>query len=257
MRGTVHLSHAAPTLWLAAIACAMWPAAQLAEQSRATAKSLVIVTLDTARAPLTLSAHTSLFSGLNPPQHRVRDNADPPLNPAEVTLAQVLRSCGRQTAAFVGSAALAADRGLASGFDVYDDGRVAGTHPPAYRPGQVVVDRALEWLSRSDDEPFFLWVHLAYAPADVQLARMLQALDDRGVSGDTVVMVAGDRGELLGDAGALRVPLTIRAPRLSAQRLDFVANLIDLPVTALDLLQLPPALGDGHSFAPAIRGARR
>jgi len=100
-------------------------------------------------------------------------------------------------------------------------------------------------------------VHLAYAPADVQLARMLQALDDRGGSGDTVVMVAGDRGELLGDAGALRVPLTIQAPRLSAQRLDFVANLIDLPVTALDLLQLPPALGDGHSFAPAIRGARR
>jgi len=253
----VHPSHAAPALWLAAIACALWPAAELAEQSRATAKNLVIVTLDTTRAPVSLSAHASLFTGLNPPQHRVRDNADPPLNPAEVTLAQVLRSCGWRTAGFVGSAALAANSGLASGFDVYDDGRAAGTHPPAHRSGQVVVDRALEWLSRSDDAPFFLWVHLADAPADPQIARVLQTLDDRNVSGDTVVMVTGDRGESLGAGGALRAPLTIHAPRLSAQRLDFVVSLIDLPATALDLLQLPAALGDGHSFAPAMRDARR
>lgn len=257
MRGRVHLSHAAPTLWLAAIACAMWPAAQLAEQSRATAKNLVIVTVDTTRAPLTLSAHTSLFTGLKPPQHRVRDSYDPPLNPAEVTLAQVLRSCGWQTAAFVGSAALAANRGLATGFDVYDDGRAAVTPPPAHRPGQVVVDRALAWLSDASDEPFFLWLHLTDARADPQLARVLQALDDRGVSTDTVVMVTGDRGEPLGDAAALRVPLSIHAPRLSPQPLDFVVSLIDLPATALDLLQLPPALGDGRSFAPAMRGAPR
>jgi arylsulfatase A-like enzyme len=182
--------------------------------------------------------------------HRVRANADPALNPAQVTLAQVLRSCGWRTGAFVGSAMLAADRGLAGGFDVYDDGRVAGTPPPAGRPGNEVIDRALEWLTTVGDAPFFLWVNLSAAPSEAQLARLMRALDERSVSDDAVIIVAGDQTELSTEH---RVPVAIRAPRVTAQRVDGVVSLIDLAATALDLLHLPSSLGDGRSLAPAMR----
>jgi hypothetical protein len=42
-------------------------------------------------APLTLPAHSSLFTGLLPPRHGVRDNADRPLEEHQ-TLAEILRS---------------------------------------------------------------------------------------------------------------------------------------------------------------------
>src|SRR5262245_24325684 len=42
-------------------------------------------------APLTLTAHTSLFTGLYPPHHGVRDNSDRPLDSSYTTLAELLR----------------------------------------------------------------------------------------------------------------------------------------------------------------------
>ncbi len=42
-------------------------------------------------APLTLPAHCSLFTGLFPPHHGVRDNVDPPLAESYTTVAEVLR----------------------------------------------------------------------------------------------------------------------------------------------------------------------
>jgi len=65
-------------------------------------------------APLTLPAHCSLFTGLFPMHHRVRDNADPPLDRRRGTLAEMLRTKGYQTAAFIGSDVLRADRGVAA-----------------------------------------------------------------------------------------------------------------------------------------------
>jgi choline-sulfatase len=74
-------------------------------------------------APLTLPAHASLFTGLLPPSHAVRDNADQPLAAAHTTLAERLQSRGFRTGAFVGSVVLQSDRGLAQGFDTYRDVR--------------------------------------------------------------------------------------------------------------------------------------
>src|SRR5215471_9803355 len=73
-------------------------------------------------APLTLPAHTSLFTGLYPANHGVRENGGRALDSSHATLAGILRDRGFHTAAFVGSIVLAADRGLSAGFDVYDDG---------------------------------------------------------------------------------------------------------------------------------------
>src|SRR5689334_16523152 len=74
-------------------------------------------------APLTLPAHCSLFTGLFPPQHGVRDNVDAPLGNPYTTLAEITRAGGMRTAAFVGSAVVGARRELAQGFDTYSPGK--------------------------------------------------------------------------------------------------------------------------------------
>ena len=65
------------------------------------AREGVVFDQATTVAPLTLPAHTSLFTGLLPPRHGVRDNASEPLVGTETTLAEVLHAQGFRTAAFV------------------------------------------------------------------------------------------------------------------------------------------------------------
>ena len=285
-------------------------------------RSLVIVTLDTTRAdrlptygfasittpaidwlsregvvfdqamsvaPLTLTAHSSLFTGLYPAHHGVRDNGDRPLAPEKTTLADVLHARGFHTGAFVGSTVLSSDRGLSRGFDVYDDGASEGGKAPRRRPANDVVDRALGWLDANSAAPFFLWVHFydAHAPqtlpdafrrtyagdlyaggiafADSQLERLIDALRSKGVLDSTAVIVAGDHGESLGEhgenehgiflyEGTLHVPLIVRAPGLSPQRVGGLASLVDVMPSVLDLFGLAPMPGDGMSLVPAVRG---
>jgi arylsulfatase A-like enzyme len=240
-------------------------------------------------APLTLPAHTSLFTGLYPPHHGVRDNTDRALDPAHGTLASLLNERGFHTAAFVGAIVLGADRGLARGFDVYDDGRAPGVRPSRRRPGREVVDRARAWIDGLDDRPFFLWVHLydVHAPqalpidlrraygdryeggiayVDAQIGRLLDALRQRRLLSNTVIVVTGDHGESLGEHGelehgiflyqsTLRVPLVICAPGMTARRVTAPTSLVDVFPTVLQLLGIAPrASHDGVSLVPALTG---
>jgi len=241
-------------------------------------------------APLTLTAHTSLFTGLYPPHHRVQDNAAPPLDARRPTIATILHAYGFRTAAFVGSTVLAADRGLARGFDVYNDGCAPGVEPPRRRPGDQVMDAALAWLDTVGWSPFLLWVHLydAHAPqtlpimyrreygdayeggiafADAQLQRLVDSLDRKRLLDMTAVIVAGDHGESLGDHGeiehgiflyesTLHVPLVVRSPGLAPGRVSSVASLADVLPTVLDLFGLPATQVDGASLKPALDGRR-
>ncbi len=204
-------------------------------------------------APLTLPAHASLLSGLLPPAHGLRNNGAGAFPADRPTLATALAARGYRTAAFLGAFVLDRRFGLDRGFATYDDEIERGpdTAPSleAERRGDQVVDRALAWLERpgENDQPFFLWVHLydahaPYAPpapfrerhagrpydgevafADAQVGRLLAALDRLGLAGDTVVAVAADHGEALGEHGelthgfflyepTLHVPLLLRAP---------------------------------------------
>ena len=242
-------------------------------------------------APLTLPAHTSLFTGLYPPHHGVRDNTARALDPAHATLASLLHDRGFHPAAFVGAIVLSADRGLARGFDVYDDGRAPGGPPPRRRTGREVVDRARAWIDKLDDTPFFLWVHLydVHAPqmlpvefrrasgdryegglayVDDQIGRLLDALGLRHRLSNTVIVVAGDHGESLGEHGeqehgiflyesTLRVPLVICAPGVAARRVEGVTSLVDIFPTVLRLLGVAvPTPGDGVSLVTALSGGR-
>lgn len=240
-------------------------------------------------APLTLPAHASIFTGLYPQHHGVRDNVAPPLDPAHRTLAQILHTRGFRTAAFVGSMVLGRDRGLASGFEVYNDGGRADSAPPRRRPASDVVDDACAWIRDIDDAPFFLWVHLydahasqtlpleyrraygdnyegAIAYMDTQIARLLDAMRQQHLLARSAIVVAGDHGESLGEhgerehgifvyEGATHVPLIVHGAGVTAKRVNTVTSLVDVLPTVLDLLGITlPGIIDGRSLAPALRG---
>jgi choline-sulfatase len=259
------------------------------------AREGVIFDQATSVAPLTLPAHTSLFTGLVPPRHGVRDNADPPLADAHTTLAEVLQARGFRTGGFVGSVVLDPDRGLNQGFETYGSVGSTGSAGAALRQRRAdsVVNEAIRWLDGVGDAPFFLWVHLydAHRPydppepyastyghnpyvgeiafADAQVGRLLEALERRQFLDRSVFIVAGDHGESLGERGerdhgiliyenVIRVPLIIRGGALAPTRVSEVVRLTDIMPTVLDLLRVPtPASLDGLSLTPLMQGRVR
>ena len=72
-------------------------------------------------APLTLPAHSSILTGMQPTFHGVRVNGSTALGQSQDTLAEVLSAKGYQTGAFVGAFVLDGRWGLNQGFDHYDD----------------------------------------------------------------------------------------------------------------------------------------
>ena len=184
-----------------------------------------------SQAPLTLPSHASLFTGLLPPRHAVRDNGGFVLSPGSTTLAERFREHGYRTAAFVSAYVLHSRWGLAQGHETYDDsfdysGLERRNLSDLERPAGEVVDRALAWLRepRRGARPFYLWVHLfdphePYAPpheyrrraptayagevmyADSQVERLLEALDAGGLRRDTLIAYLSDHGESLGEHG--------------------------------------------------------
>jgi arylsulfatase A-like enzyme/predicted negative regulator of RcsB-dependent stress response len=207
-------------------------------------------------APVTLPAHSSIFTGRYPYQHGVRLNAEYRLGPGETTLAERLRDRGYETAAFVSAFVLDARYGLDQGFDLYDD-RVDAGRGTAFptgtieRPANRVTDAALAWLeARRPGRPFFAWVHYfdphaPYKPpaeaaarvrgaydgevafVDEQVGRLLGRLREKGLESRTVVVALGDHGESLGEHGeathgifvydsVLRVPFLLSVPGATA-----------------------------------------
>ena len=245
--------------------------------------------------PLTLPSHTTIHTGLLPPAHGVRENGVDALADTHQTIARLLKGAGYETAAFVGAFVLDHRFGLAQGFDTYDDqiprDPDATDRLEAERPASVVIDRALAWLERRSpgpQGPFFLWIHLydPHAPynppkeflsrtqtpydgeiayADSQLARLLDALRARGVIDHTIVAVAGDHGEGLGEHGershgmlvydsTLRVPLILVAPGHAAATRDEAVSLADLAPTILRATGVtPPATMTGRDLLGTVR----
>ena len=251
-----------------------------------------------AAAPITLASHVSLFTSLYPFAHGVRNNGSAALSDKLPTLATALHDRGYRTAAFVSAFVVDRRFGLAHGFDRYDDRletRGRGTTVEVERRGDRTGLAAEEWLSQSAparQSPFFVWLHLydphdpydppppfrdAFAdrPYDGEIAfddsvvgSVLDRLDRLGVLSSTIVAVAGDHGESLGDHGevthamfvyepALRVPLILWWPGHlpSVKRVTQLVRTIDLAPTLLDLAGAPALPGaGGQSLMPLVRG---
>ena len=247
-------------------------------------------------APMTLPSHASLLTGRVPQATGLRINSAGPgggmLSPDIPTVATLLKKQGYQTAAFVSAMVLAEHFGLNNGFDVYDDKIVHAEHkgesddPHLERPANKTCDAALAWLAQPRDGAYFLWVHLfdphlpfeppppfnqtladpydgEIAFMDSQIGRLMSALEQRGERSRTLVVLAGDHGESLGEHGekdhrlfvynaTMHVPLIFsfadRIPR--GDRVDAPVGLVDVFPTILGLFELPvPAGVNGRDLA--------
>jgi len=250
-------------------------------------------------APLTLPAHSSLMTGTFPAWHGVRDNGGFYLDDDQLTLAEMLRERGFRTGGFVGAFVLDRRWGISQGFDRYFDDfdldkyENASMMDTIQRPGGEVVDHALEWLKADATQPFFAWVHLydAHTPyeapepyrsrfprtrdgaydaeissADAQVGRLVDALRDAGRLDDTLIVVVGDHGEMLGEhgepthgffiyEGATRIPLVISGPGVPAAVISDQVRIVDVAPTALSLLGVPvPKPVQGADLMPLARG---
>ena len=257
----------------------------------------------TSSAPLTLPSHSSIFTGRFPPAHGVRDNGGFFLDPKEQTLAETLHQAGFNTAGFVAAYVLDSKWGINQGFAKYEDDFDLSKYRAIslgaiQRPANEVVDRALAWLGgvgSGDHSRFFAWVHL-YDPhtpyeapepytstfagkpyqaeiafADAQVGRLIAYLEEHQLLERTVIVVAGDHGESLGDHGeqahgffiyesVMHVPLIVRAPiaTMKGRVVEDPVRLVDITPTALDLLNVrSQAPMDGKSLVPLLAGTTR
>jgi arylsulfatase A-like enzyme/Tfp pilus assembly protein PilF len=252
--------------------------------------------------PLTLPSHATILTGLQPPEHGLRTNGRTRLDASIPTLATVLRENGYRTGAFIAAFALDSKFGLDNGFDTYDDDMAHAYSQKVkdplglYRPANVVVNSALQWLEANADAPFFCWVHLydphlPYNPhealigtpfygqktydaeiafMDLHIGRLLRFLQERDLRRRTLVVAVGDHGEGLWDHGerdhgyllydtTLRVPLICSQPGTVPQghRTDAMVSLVDLFPTLLDFLGVSqPSARAGRSFKPALFGGQ-
>ena len=233
--------------------------------------------------PLTLPAHASIFSGLLPFHHAVRDNAGYPFEHDRYGwLPEILREKGYVTGGAVSSLVLGARSGFDRGFEFFDDrietrGEVGtGGHQ---RDGQETLSACREWLRASTGRPFFLFFHIyephspwtppepfasryadpydgEVAASDRVVGELLEELEDLGVYDDSVIVFLSDHGEGLSDHGeqehgvllyreSLQVPLMIKLPggMRAGETLDGPVQLVDVLPTVLSVVGAPVPVG--------------
>ncbi len=208
-------------------------------------------------SPSTLPGHASIFTGLYPYNHGARSNGSFRLSEEPQTIAEILKGEGYATAAVISAYVLDSRFGLDQGFDAYLDdltkGVKYGDHTFRERPATYADEVAIEWLDEnaSQSSPFFLWVHYfdphaPYVPpepfrkqyeaypyageiayVDYNIGLLFEKLKELGVYDKTLVVLAGDHGEGLGEHGekthsmlvydaTLHTPLIFSSPTLFA-----------------------------------------
>ncbi len=244
--------------------------------------------------PVTLPAHTAIFTGTYPTLSGMHDFSGNKLSATQPTLASVLKQRGYVTGAVIGSAVLDSRFGLNRGFDFYYDhfdfNRLQESNlEEMERPGNVVADVALDWLANNHSGKFLLWMHLydphyPYRPpvpyrdeykdrpydgeiafADEQVGRLIAYLKAKGLYRNTLIVLAGDHGESLGEHGekthgffiynaTLHVPVLVHLPgSAAAKTVSEVASLTDVMPTILQALDIAvPAQVQGRSLLSSL-----
>lgn len=237
-----------------------------------------------AQAPGSVVSHASILSGAYPQTTGLTEIGGT-LTASLPYLPELLKAQGYRTAAFVGSIDLDPWNGLAQGFDrgfqTYDGGFrpvIPGDpRPPVTeRSGAEVVARATTWLSRiaQTQSPFFLWVHIndastahasynaAITAADAAVGKLVAALKQQKIDGNTAVLVVADHGQGLGAHGedahgiflydeTIHVPLLIKLPEAqpAAKRVTAKVRLVDVAPTLLEIAAIPvPSQMQGQSL---------
>ena len=244
-----------------------------------------------AQAPGSVVSHATILSGAYP-QSTGMSEIGGTLPSSVLYLPDLLKSQSYRTAAFVGSIDLDPQNGLAQGFDrgfqTYDAGfrpAIPGdARPPVTeRRGGEVVARAIAWLDHNAQGQFFLWVHIrdASAPAgsynsaitasDAAIGKLISALQQRKIYGNTAVIVVADHGESLGAHGedghgvflyeeTIHAPLLIKLPEAqptakpATTRVVAKVRLVDIAPTLLEIAAIPvPSQMLGQSLLRAAK----
>jgi arylsulfatase A-like enzyme len=257
--------------------------------------------------PSTLPSHATIMTGRLPFAHGARANAGYVLAYDNETLAEVFSRNGYVTAAEIAAPVIGRQTQLDQGFDHYRDLHSFDIRRKGVRverqgelnrqelPERDAIDitgRGLEFLRRSADEPFFLWLHYFdphsfYVPpppwnnrfadlpyyseihfTDYNVGRIIEELRKLGISERTLVVITSDHGEGLGEHAehthsyfvydtTMRVPLAFVLPGTIAPqlRIEQPVRTVDIAPTVLDLAGLPPLDEiQGVSLAPLLRG---
>jgi arylsulfatase A-like enzyme/Tfp pilus assembly protein PilF len=251
-----------------------------------------------SQVPFTLPSHCTMLTGTYPIKHLVQENTTSKLPESALTLTEVLKSNGYSTAGFVGALVLESGTGLSQGFDTYDDAfnyhdAKAEDMAGIQRNADTVAGCFLRWLSGKKPSKFFAFVHFydphtPYDPpplfvpenhtpedmykgelryVDSVIGKLFDELDKQGVWANTVLMITGDHGEMLGDhqepghgyfiyQEALKVPLLVLIPNQTAKStVNSTVQIVDLMPTILQLLNIPvPQQVQGRSFAKVFSG---
>jgi arylsulfatase A-like enzyme/Tfp pilus assembly protein PilF len=186
-----------------------------------------------SHVPLTLPSHTSLFTGVLPAAHGVRDNIGYFLDAERVAAGEIphlplaLERAGYATGAAVSSYVLRSKMGLDQGFGFYEDSvefRTGTGLGGLQRPGSETLELSRDWLRGHADEPFFFFFHIyephtPYQPmpefaaryphpydaevasADRIVGDLFAELDRLGVYDRAIVILLSDHGEGLGQHG--------------------------------------------------------
>jgi arylsulfatase A-like enzyme len=186
-----------------------------------------------SQAPWTTPSHLSIFTSTYPSFHRGKGpvwDLNQSWNEELPTMAGILRDAGYVTAAFAGSATVAATFGFSKGFDSYNENPTdEGTDV------ERITGKAIEWLEKNQHRSFFLFVHTfeAHSPflddhfvhregidrgdveamliagydsdvrrTDKHLGELLHALDRLSLKDNTLVVVTSDHGEELTEGRA-------------------------------------------------------
>lgn len=205
------------------------------------AKRGTLFTAAYSHVPSTLPSHSTMFTGLLPPQHGVRCNGKYRLPESRTTLAEILAGAGFDTAAVVGAFPIAKRFGLAQGFGTYDDDFASSAVTAKRRKGRMddpgfwighdfvdfergadeVTDRAIAWLDGRKPrwflfahyfdphwpyEPAAGWDSTRGSPYDAEIAYADANLGRllatvATLAGRTLVVFTADHGDGLGEHG--------------------------------------------------------
>lgn len=127
----------------------------------------------------------------------------------------------------------------------------------------------LSWYDRYQELPAFVRAYLASCSfVDAQVGRVLDALEESGRAGDTIVVLVGDHGYHLGEKEitgkntlwdrSTRVPFVWAGPGVPQRVVNDPAELLDIYPTLVELAGFPAREGlEGHSLVPQMSGERR
>lgn len=252
------------------------------------AKEGVMFSRTQSPAPWTKPTMASLMTGIYPAVHRAEVPGSR-LHPTVPTLQKSLRRAGWRAGSFTSSALGSTLGGLEQGFDV--------AYPPRFWSGQIgdlghpTADQLhtgfFEWLEEEPNEPFFAYFHTlevhehhkpryrdkvsdfhdaylgALQDADQKLKVFLDALMEKGILENTLLILVSDHGEALGQhqryghgfwlyQHQLHVPMLFWAgDSLPQMNITERVSSVGLPNTILDLVGLPPL---EHSQVQSLKG---